>query len=84
MSRSPVEETTISGAVAVTASDTVLVAEGRYFLVNCTVTGNVKVGFTNASTLTIQVATGVTILPWKITQVFVTGTTATATYANLI
>lgn len=78
-----VEEPSITGTVAITPSDSVTVSAARQFLVNCTVAGNVKVAFSNSSTLTIPVATGMTILPWAIIQVFVTGTTATATYANL-
>jgi hypothetical protein len=73
----------ISSATAVAAHDTNTVTAGREFLINCTVAGNVKVAFSDASTLTIPVAVGLTVLPWAIIQVFVTGTTATATYANL-
>ena len=70
-------------ATAITPSDTVPVTPGTSFVINCTVAGNVKVGFPDASTLTIAVAVGTLILPWAVAQVFVTGTTATATYANL-
>lgn len=73
----------ITGATAITASDSVTVTAGRSFVANCTVAGNVKVGFSGGSTLTIVVAIGTLILPWAVVQVFVTGTTATATYANL-
>jgi hypothetical protein len=59
------------------------VSAGRQLLINCTVAGNVKVKFSDASTLTIPVAEGLTVLPWAVIQVYVTGTTATATYTNL-
>lgn len=78
------KEPSISGAAAITASDTVAVAAGRQLLINCTVAGNVKVKFSDGSTLTIPVTVGMTILPWAVILVFVTGTTATATYANLL
>jgi hypothetical protein len=73
----------LRSAVAITASDTAVVAPGISFLVICTVAGNVKVGMADGSTLTIPVAVGLTQLPWSVAQVFVTGTTATATYFNM-
>lgn len=76
-------ESPVSGATAITPSDTVGVTAGRGILINCTVAGNVKVRFSDTSTITIPVTVGLIILPWAITLVFVTGTTATATYANL-
>jgi hypothetical protein len=72
-----------TGSVDVAASNTVKVDQGRSFVINCTVAGNVKVGFADGSTLTIAVPIGTLILPWAVTQVFVAGTSATATYANL-
>jgi ethanolamine utilization microcompartment shell protein EutS len=72
-----------NGAAAITPSNTLLVTPGKAFMINCTVAGDVKVGFVDGSTLTITVAIGTLILPWAVQQVFVTGTTATATYANL-
>lgn len=74
----------IIGVVAITASNTVTVTAGRQLLINCTVAGNVKVQFSDASTITIPVQVGLTILPWAVIQLFVTGTTATATYYNLL
>lgn len=71
------------GAAAVAASDTVKVPPGSSFIINCTVAGNVKVGFADGSTLTIAVPVGTTMLGWAVAQVWVTGTTATATYANV-
>jgi hypothetical protein len=79
-----VEDRSIEGKISVpTASDTVLYGVGRYFVIICTVAGNVKVGFLDGTTLVIPVAIGLTILPWKVAQVFSTSTTATASYANL-
>jgi hypothetical protein len=82
----PIEasEPSISGAAAITPHDTTTTTAGRQMLVNCTVAGNVKVKFSDGSTLTIPVAIGLSILPWAVIQVYVTGTTATATYANLL
>ena len=56
---------------------------GRQFAIICTAAGNVKVKFSGGSTLTIPVQAGLTLLPWQVIQVFLTGTTATATYNNL-
>jgi ethanolamine utilization microcompartment shell protein EutS len=72
-----------SGSTDVAASNTVTVTPGVTFIINCTIAGTVKVGFPDGSTLTITVAVGTLILPWAVNQVFVTGTSATATYANL-
>lgn len=74
----------ISGATTITASDTVLVAAGRQFLVSCTVAGNLKVKFSDGSTLTFAIPVGLSVLSWAVTQVFVTGTTATVTCTNLL
>lgn len=76
-------EASISAAATVAASDTVAVTAGRQFAILCTVAGNVKVGFSGGGTLTFPVSVGLTLLPWRVVQVFVTGTTATATYSNL-
>jgi hypothetical protein len=77
----PTQEYPITTATALSASDTVTGTAGRYLVINCTVAGNVKIGFAGGSTITIAVAVGTLILPWAANQVFVTGTTATATYA---
>lgn len=77
-------EVSVQGAAVIAPSDTVTVAAGRAILINSTVAGNVKVKFVDNSTITIPVQVGVTIFPWAIVQVFVTGTTATATYFNLL
>lgn len=78
-----VQEPPITGAVAVSASDTATVDPGRQFAIMCTVAGNLKVGFLDGTTITIPVVAGLTLLPWAVKQVFATNTTATATYANL-
>lgn len=73
-------------SAAITPTNTVpspAIALGHALAVICTVAGNVKVGFMDGSTLTVPVAVGLTILPFRIAQVFTTGTTATATYAGL-
>jgi hypothetical protein len=70
-------------ATAITPSNSAVVDAGRQFAVFCTVAGNVKVTFSGGGTLTFPVATGFTLFNWSITQVFVTGTTATAVYTNL-
>lgn len=56
---------------------------GRSLAINCTVAGNVSMTFSDASTLTIPVSVGLTILPFAITTINASGTTATATYTNL-
>jgi hypothetical protein len=73
----------MTAAAPVTASDSVPVTPGLQLLINCTAAGNVKLGFANGSSVTIPVPIGLTSLPWAVNQVFVTGTTATATYTNL-
>lgn len=73
----------ISAATALTPSDSTTSTAGRQLAIICTTAGNVKVGFAAGSSLTIPVSVGLTLLPWQVTRVYVTGTTATATYANL-
>ena len=73
----------IKGAVPITPSNSVLVKAGKKFAVFCTVAGNVKVTFSDGSTFTFPVAVGYSLFDWSITQVWVTGTTATAVYTNL-
>lgn len=74
----------ISGAAAIAKSDTVLVAAGRQFLISCTVAGNLKVTFSDGSLLTFAIPVGLSVLSWAVTQVWVTGTTATVTCTNLL
>lgn len=70
-----------TGQVAIVV-DTPQTAQ-RALYVNCTVPGNVTVVFSDASTLAIPVAVGVSVFPFSVTGVNTAGTTATATYANL-
>ena len=70
------------GAIALTVGTAA--KPGRYFAVVCTVAGNVALQFFDGSSLTIPVTTGLTTLPLAVTTVLSSGTTATATYANLI
>lgn len=78
----PVVENAIKGAVALAVGTPA--TAGRYLLINCTVAGNVSVTFSDTSTLVLPVGVGVQILPWAVTEINTSGTTATATYANLI
>ena len=55
---------------------------GRVFIVNCTVAGDVNVAFQGGMNHLITVAVGYSVYPYMITTVVVSGTTATATYAN--
>jgi len=77
----PVSERSITGVQAITVGTAY--PEARQLLINCTVAGNVSVTFTDSTTLVIPVIAGLTILPWAVTAVNTSGTTATATYANL-
>lgn len=70
-------------AVTITASDTVTVQGANEFVVTATVAGNVKVGLSGGGSLTVAVPVGTSRFEWEVNQVFVTGTTATATYYNL-
>lgn len=76
-------ERPIQGAVALTPADTGSSTVGRMLAVNCTVAGNVSLVFADGSNHVIPVSVGYTTLPFAVTRVNVTGTTATATYANL-
>lgn len=74
----------LGSAAALTPTDTpITTGGGRELAVVCTVAGNVKVGLPDGTTFTFPVAVGLTRLPLKVCFVFVTGTTATATYTNL-
>lgn len=57
--------------------------EGRQLQIVCTVAGNVAVTFPDGSINTIPVGAGLTTLPWAVVKINTSGTTATATYANL-
>jgi hypothetical protein len=71
-----------TGVVAMTVGTTY--PAGKSLYVNCTASGNVKVLFYDGSMLTFPVNVGITILPFAVTQVVSSGTTATATYAELM
>lgn len=71
-------------AAAISTSDTVKVQQCRAILINCTVVGNVKVGFPDGSTLTVTIpSVGIYEFNWAVNQVYATLTTATATYYAL-
>ncbi len=70
-----------TGAVALTVGTSA--AAGRGLAIVCTAAGAVSVTFPDASVLVFPVQTGLTVLPFKVTRVNTSGTTATATYANL-
>jgi hypothetical protein len=73
----------IRGSTTIAPSDTVPVLSGRQFAIVCSGAGNVKVTFVGGGTFTFPVATGLTIYDWAVSQVWTTGTTATAVYTNL-
>jgi len=70
-----------TGAVAMTVGASY--APGRSILIDATAAGNVSLTFFDGSTLVVPVNAGITILPFAVTAVNTSGTTATATYANL-
>lgn len=69
------------GAIALTL-DTVA-RPGRLLAINASAAGNVSVTFSDGSTYTFPVAAGLTLVPFSVTKVNTSGTTATATYANI-
>lgn len=77
-----VSEPSVYGAVAMTVG-AAAIKEGRQLFVNCSVPGNVAVTFADTSTLVTPVSVGANIFPWAVTKINTSGTTATATYANL-
>ena len=56
---------------------------GRSIRINCTVAGNVSLTLPDGSIEIIPVSVGYQTFPFAVTQINVSGTTATATYANL-
>lgn len=71
-------------ALVVTPSNTVALTPGAAALwVNVTVAGNISVVMLGGQTVAIPVPVGVTLLPFAVTQVNSTGTTATATIIAL-
>lgn len=73
---------TIRGAVPIVLDTPV--GPGAKFTVNATVAGNVSVVFRDGSPHVIAVPVGYTAYDYEIRQVNTAGTTATATYANLV
>jgi hypothetical protein len=69
------------GVIAITPD--VTARPGRFFSIACTVAGNVNITFPDASTHTVPVTVGYTILPYAVVKVNSGSTTATATYANV-
>jgi hypothetical protein len=59
-------------------------APGRSLWINCTVAGNVAVTFFDGSTLIFAVSVGPSMLPFAVTEVNSSGTTATATYYEML
>lgn len=78
---SPVDDAPYTGSIALTVG--VAAAAGRVILINASVAGNVSLLLADGSTLVVPVNAGLTLLPFKVTQVNSGGTTATATYTNL-
>lgn len=73
----------VDRATAITASDSTVVESGELFTVNCTVAGNVTVRLAATGTHVIPVDVGYSAYPYRVIGVNTTGTTATATYANM-
>lgn len=59
------------------------VPAGRAIQIVCTVAGNVELQMAGGGLCTVPVPTGLTVLPYAVTEVLSTLTTATATYGNL-
>lgn len=80
----PVSERSYRGSRPLTKGDAVAVARvGRALQVICTVAGDVSFLMTDGSTNTVPVNVGLSILTYEVLRVLSTGTTATATFANL-
>lgn len=76
-------ESPVPGVASITKSDTGAISPGRLFAIICTAAGDVKVSFADGSTYTFPVSVGHSLFPFQITRVWSTGTTATATFANM-
>lgn len=74
----------ISRAVDLTPSNSSRSETGELFVVNCSGAGNVTVRLESGDTHVIPVAEGYSAFPYRVLGVNTTGTTATATYTNLI
>jgi hypothetical protein len=71
------------GAKALTANDTEG-PMGHLFAVKCTVAGDVSLTLQDGSTHVIGVVVGYSTFPYCVRKVNSSGTTATATYANMV
>jgi hypothetical protein len=80
MKVSDVQSAPVAGVTAIVPSDSASVTAGRGLGVIATAAGNVIVGFADASTITVPVASGYQQFPFAVTKLMATGTTATATY----
>lgn len=72
-----------SGVVPLTPG-TPTASVGRSLGIVCTVAGNVAMTLQDGSIYVVPVAVEFQTLPFAVTQVNTSGTTATATYANLL
>ncbi|GBU17206.1 MULTISPECIES: hypothetical protein [Methylobacterium] len=79
----PVQERVVQGAVAIPAKD-VDVTPGLVFFVNCTAPGTVMLTLANGSQLPLPLREGPAFLQMAVRQVNAVGTSAEATYFNLI
>jgi hypothetical protein len=81
----PVVERAYKGSRPLTPSDVAgnIVKAGKAIEINCTVAGNVSMLMTDGSTHVVPVNVGLSRLTDEVLRVNATGTTATATYANL-
>lgn len=77
----PTQAAPLTTATALSADATV--SPGTQFVINCTSEGDVKVDLSGGGSITIAVAVGTTILPWAVTKLYSTGTTATVTCYNM-
>jgi hypothetical protein len=78
----PTGERAFQGMVAIVPGTDQAPARG--VAITCTVAGNAVFKLADGSQLTVPVDTGLAILPLAVRTVVVAGTTATATYANLL
>jgi hypothetical protein len=78
----PVGERPFRGAVAIVPG--VDQAPQRGLAITCTAGGAVRLKLADDSELAIPVSTGLTVLPFQVKTVVPAGTTAAATYANLL
>lgn len=75
----------IDHVIALTPSNTTRSQSGELFAVTCSSAGNVTVRLAaSGATHVIPVTEGYSVYPYRVEGVNTTGTTATATYANLI